>query len=158
MFDEAVKFVLEQEGGLVGDPNDPGGLTKYGISSKTFPKLDIRNLTEADAIAIYKREYWERCQCDQLPGPIAILVFDAAVHQGAGAGIRMLQAALGVAVDGVIGPKTITAAKSRQPKGLIAEVVAQRMNAYGTNRKFSIYGLGWSRRLAKAHQLALQGA
>jgi lysozyme family protein len=82
-------------------------------------------------------------------------VFDAAVHQGVAAAIRMLQAALGVNVDGVIGTKTISEANAQQLIVLVSEVVAQRMVQYGRNPKFSMYGLGWSRRLARAHQAAL---
>lgn len=158
MFEEAVKFVLEAEGGLVDDPRDPGGLTNFGISIKAFPNVDIRNLTVDTATAIYKKEYWDKCKCDQLPGPVAFLVFDAAVNQGAGAAARALQAALGVGVDGVIGTNTIAAAQGKDATGLAAEVVARRIVAYGNDPKFATYGLGWSRRLARAHQLALQGA
>ena len=158
MFEAAVKFVLETEGGLVDDPRDTGGLTNFGISIKAFPNVDIRNLTAATAADIYKNEYWDHCKCDQLPGPVAVLVFDAAVNQGAGAAVRMLQAALGVGVDGVIGTKTLAAARKKDAKGLAAEVVAQRMVTYAKNPNFALYGLGWSRRLARAHQVALQTA
>ena len=48
-FDLAINYVLENEGGVVDDPNDPGGLTNFGISQKQYPDLDIRDLTRDQA-------------------------------------------------------------------------------------------------------------
>jgi hypothetical protein len=81
-FDKAVRFVLRAEGGLVEHPADPGGLTKYGISKRTYPTLDIANLTEAEAIDIYYRDYWTAVGCDDLRYPLDIIVFDSAVNCG----------------------------------------------------------------------------
>ena len=77
-------FVLSAEGGLVDDGSDPGGLTKFGISQRAYPNLDIRELTIEGAKALYRKDYWNRFSCDKLPPGIALLVFDAAVNQGAG--------------------------------------------------------------------------
>ncbi len=155
-FEAAIEFVLEREGGLVDDPNDSGGLTNYGISQRAYPRLDIRNLTRADAVQIYRSDYWLRCRCDELPAPLALLVFDSAVNQGPDAAIRALQAALGTTSDGVMGPQTITAAGIVALNRSIPELVARRMYAYGKNSKFVLDGLGWSRRLALAYQAALK--
>src|SRR5207302_958519 len=57
-FDKAIGTVLEHEGGYSFDPNDPGGETKYGISRKAYPGLDVKALTLDQAKAIYKRDYW----------------------------------------------------------------------------------------------------
>src|SRR5690606_28008981 len=54
-FRRAVEVVLKHEGGYVNNPSDPGGETKYGISKRSYPELDIANLTQEDAIAIYYR-------------------------------------------------------------------------------------------------------
>jgi lysozyme family protein len=156
-FDSAVEFVLSHEGGLVNDVHDPGGLTRYGISQRAYPDLDIRNLTKDDAMQIYRTDYWDRCRCDELPAGLAILLFDSAVNQGPTAAIRMLQQALRVSADGVIGPVTLAAAQGAT-KATICEYVARRANTYGLNPNFTRYGLGWSRRLAACHQLALEDA
>src|SRR5581483_11873606 len=103
-FQAAVDFVLAAEGGIVDDPSDPGGLTRFGISQRAYPNLDIRRLTLADAKALYRKDYWDACSCDKLPPGIAFVVFDAAVNQGVSASIRMLQRAVSVKEDGVIGP------------------------------------------------------
>ena len=60
----AINHTLELEGGYVNDPNDSGGQTKYGISKKAYPDLDIPNLTIAQAMEIYRKDYWDRCKCD----------------------------------------------------------------------------------------------
>ena len=48
-FDQVIDRVLAHEGGYVNDPDDPGGETKYGISKKAYPKIDIKNLTKEEA-------------------------------------------------------------------------------------------------------------
>jgi lysozyme family protein len=93
-FQKAIDFVLKWEtmGGRVimtDKSEDPGGLTKYGISQKAYPQLDIAALTMADAIDIYKRDYWERCNCDILTYPLDVAVFNFAVTSGAGTARRI---------------------------------------------------------------------
>jgi hypothetical protein len=81
-WDKAIEFVLQEEGGYVNDPADPGGETNYGISKRAYPDVDIRSLTRNAAIEIYKKDYWEKAGCDSLPSPIDICVFDTAVNMG----------------------------------------------------------------------------
>ena len=45
-FEDAIEFVLLHEGGYSWDPKDPGGETRFGISKKSYPNLNIKNLTE----------------------------------------------------------------------------------------------------------------
>jgi lysozyme family protein len=154
-FETAMNFVLSAEGGLVDDGSDPGGLTKFGISQRGYPNLNIRALTIEDARTLYRKDYWNRCSCDELPAGVALLVFDAAVNQGAGASIRMLQSSLNILEDGVIGRTTLSAVKAQATAFIIAEIVARRSVAYAFSPLISKDGLGWFRRLAKVHQLAL---
>lgn len=81
-FPEALKFVLEREGGYVNDPADPGGETKYGISKKAYPNVDIRNLTPELAGTIYQNDYWGPSGCEHLTPGMALVVFDSAVNVG----------------------------------------------------------------------------
>jgi lysozyme family protein len=81
-FERAFKFAISAEGGYVNDPDDPGGETKFGISKRAYPSVDIAALTAEQAKEIYRRDYWERAGCDALKWPLNILVFDAAVNQG----------------------------------------------------------------------------
>lgn len=153
-FERAAAFVMDMEGGYVNDPNDPGGETKYGISKHAYPNEDIPNLTRDQASAIYLRDYWTPCRCDLLPTGVDLLVFDAAVNQGKDRAVKMLQAAVHVAQDGVIGPDTVNAARGAG-SSLLAEYAAQRMAAYGAIPQFARYGLGWARRLMKALVIAV---
>ena len=79
---DAISRVIQREGGYVNDPDDIGGETNFGISKRAYPKLDIANLTEAEAARIYKRDYWDRINADKLPANIREMAFDAAVNQG----------------------------------------------------------------------------
>ena len=52
LFDIAIDFVLSQENGLADDPKDPGGITNFGISLRSYPDLGadgIRSLTRSAA-------------------------------------------------------------------------------------------------------------
>lgn len=83
-FQQAVTFVLNQEGGYVDNPRDPGGETNFGISKREYPWLDIPNLTREDAVRIYYADYWRKSGADQLPMPLALVVLDTAVNLGVG--------------------------------------------------------------------------
>ena len=145
-FERAVEVVLELEGGLSDDPHDAGGLTKHGISQKAYPDLDIRALTREQAIDIYRRDYWDACKCSLLPWPWQLFVFDAAVNQGARTAIQMLQRTLGVADDGIIGPKTLAAVERASPERALRYMVSRLMR-YEALSGWGHYGAGWAYRL-----------
>jgi lysozyme family protein len=146
-FDAAVGFVLSHEGGYSNDAHDPGGETRYGISKRAYPDEDIAGLTVERARAIYRADYWDRCKCDALPGPVALLVFDSAVNQGATTAIQMLQRAVGVVADGIIGPVTLAAVSAQNGRELVVHVAAERGYRYGRTGTFQRFGRGWMRRL-----------
>lgn len=81
-FDRAVDFVLKHEGGYVNDPRDPGGETKYGISKRAYPMLNIKDLSVEDAKLIYEKDYWLKAGCDKLEWPLCLVHFDTAVNMG----------------------------------------------------------------------------
>ena len=143
-FDRAVALVLKHEGGYVNDPRDPGGETRYGISKRAYPDVDILRLTEDEAKAIYKRDYWDKLRTDEIPEQLAICLFDAAVNMGRERAIRLLQRACGVAQDGVMGGNTIAAAnRLTEP---VVRFSAERVIAYTGTRGFDTFGKGWLRR------------
>lgn len=124
-FLQAVEVVLAHEGGYVNDPRDPGGETKYGISKRSYPHLDIANLTREDAIAIYYRDWWQRYGYGRLQDEaIATKLLDMAVNMGPATAHRLLQEVLvflgyDIAVDGIIGPQTVGATNKADPKRLL---------------------------------------
>lgn len=89
-FPAAVDFVLKWEGGYTNDPNDPGGETHWGISKRSYPMLDIKNLSRNGAITIYRQDYWEPIGADALDPPMALCAFDAAVNCGVGRSAKWL--------------------------------------------------------------------
>lgn len=147
-FDTCFEKVIGYEGGYTLDLKDPGGETNWGISKRAYPSLDIKNLTQADAKAIYKRDYWDRAQCDKLPASLAMIVFDAAVNSGIGQSIRFLQRAVGVADDGVLGPLTLAAISRMDTESLCARFLGQRLDFLTKLSTWDYFGKGWSRRIA----------
>lgn len=109
-FEKIVNKVIQNEGGYVNDPDDPGGETKYGISKKYHPSEDIFNLTKTRAKEIYYAKYWIPSRCSDLPENIRYLHMDTAVHMGNVTAIKLLQKTIGVKIDGVFGEKTKRAA------------------------------------------------
>lgn len=148
-FDRAVQIVLAKEGVLSNDANDPGGLTKYGISKTAYPNLDIANLTVDQAIAIYERDYWAKVRGDELPWIFALPLFDSAVNQGVGAAVKFFQAALKVSVDGDFGPATMAAATKAaagDPTSVLVALMTQRISAYTQLNTWPNFGRGWTSR------------
>lgn len=132
-FDNAVRQVIAREGGskLTNDPNDRGGLTKYGISKRAYPDLDIQNLTETQAIGIYKRDYWDALKLDDVRDPlIAAAIFDTAVNMGATTAARLAQSLAGAPVDGKIGPVSIAGINRSEPMIFLPMFVIARIERY----------------------------
>ena len=136
-FEKSVEFLKDLEGGYVCDPNDPGGETKYGISKRAYPHLDIRNLTWEQAKAIYKKDYWDKVHCDELPLGVDHIVFDICVNSGASAAGKALQKAINtnnckdvLVVDGKIGPATIAAVNNEIVADIVTIMLAQRETFY----------------------------
>lgn len=163
-FDYCMKIVFAHEGGEVDDPRDPGGHTNMGITQATLNRArktlqglpaSVSDLTRHDCTRIYEALYWRPVRGDELPLPLALLTFDACVNQGEGDAKRFLQQAVGVKVDGAIGPKTLAAAQ-RSGRPAIEELAARRMHDYMLLDKLDdTFGLGWSRRLCHVYGEAL---
>lgn len=160
-FDRLIGAVLEHEGGLADDPDDPGGITKYGISLRSYPHLGrdgIRNLTIPQARDIYYRDWWTQLRCGGLRDDrVAGKLLDTAVNVGAKTGVRILQRALSdtgqrVAIDGKIGPQTIGAANRADPDALLMAMRRLQAEHYEAlikrNPKREKYRRGWMKRAA----------
>jgi lysozyme family protein len=117
-FLRCIEFVLGHEGGYVNDVQDPGGETRYGISKRSFPNVDINNLTLNAAKEIYFIHWWDRYGYENIGNErIAEKVLDLSVNMGQSAAVRHLQNALNVfdkhlEVDGSMGQKTFFAVNS----------------------------------------------
>lgn len=85
---QALQFVALHEwgnrpdGGYSNNPTDPGGETKFGISKRAHPNVDIANLTAEQALDIYQNDYWTPLGGDNIPIPTCVVAFDTAVNCG----------------------------------------------------------------------------
>lgn len=138
-----IKTILDLEGGYVWDPRDPGGETKYGISKRSYPNVDIKNLTETGAENIYLRDYWKKVSANSLLPPLDLYVFDAAVNQGVKTAIHLLQSVCGVPITGVMDSQTLAASRTILPNRYLQE----RAVLYSRNSNWTTYGTGWLNRL-----------
>lgn len=161
IFDQAISFVLDYEGRVYeNDPNDPGGGTKFGISSNAYPDLDIINLTEDQAKEIYKRDFWDACNCDGMPPKMAFAVFDCAVNQGVGKAKRILQESLGLTPDGVFGAQTMFAvskAGMNQLKSFLARRIVSYMDIIANNTRLRVFEMNWAYRVIKLSEILFRG-
>lgn len=109
-FEDAIMYALHDEvggdmmnGGYTNDPADPGGETKWGISKRVYPNVDIKNLTLDGAKAIYLRDFWRFSGINNQR--VATKVFDHYVNRKAT--IKQAQVACGTHdVDGIYGGNT----------------------------------------------------
>lgn len=147
-FDVAINRVLSSEGGYVNNPADPGGETKWGISKRSYPMLDIATLTREDAIEIYKHDFWVAGQMDKMPDAVAFNALDFAVNSGIQTALRKLQEAIGVADDGHIGPVTMAAMQAMAPHDLAVKYIAARLKFMAKLKAWDTFGRGWANRIA----------
>lgn len=89
-FQTAMKFISKWEwmdrpdGAYTNDKLDPGGETRFGISKRANPELDIQNLTLQDALDCYYKQYWLKFGLDSLDFPFSVAVFDSFVQHRPG--------------------------------------------------------------------------
>lgn len=169
-FDACLAAVFGHEGGFANDPQDPGGATMMGITRATLAEwrgrpvteAEVRALTRREAAEIYRARYWNVLRCDELPPGMDLMVFDFGVNAGPRAGARMLQRAVGAVADGVIGPRTLAAARAVDAATALERMAQLRREHYLALSTFPRFGRGWLRRtdevLAQAHSMAAAAA
>jgi lysozyme family protein len=135
-FLKAFEYLLKHEGGYVNDKADPGGETNFGISKRSYPNLDIKNLTLDKAKEIYYRDFWLKGKYEQIEDEnIAIKLFDLSVNMGINQANKLIQRALratGVSVfeDGIIGSVTLKAINKTDQTDLLAALKAEAAGHY----------------------------
>lgn len=161
-FAMALAEVLKHEGGYVDHPHDPGGATNRGVTIGTLSawlgrpatKAEVKALTVEAVTPIYRKNYWDAVQGDELPPGVALMVFDLAVNSGPGRAANFLQEAVGVTVDGRIGPVTVAKANALPAIDTINKLRERRERFYRGLSTFPTFGTGWLRRLADVTALA----
>jgi lysozyme family protein len=148
--DFAVAFdrLIGHEGGYTPGVGDPGGETNWGISKRSYPHVDIKNLTRYGASVIYRSDFWNRIHADELHDGVAFQAFDMAVNSGIETTVRYLQKAAGVADDGHWGPVTRAAVAAMSETDLIMRFNALRLDFMTRLSVWPQFGRGWARRIA----------
>tara|TARA_B100002049_G_scaffold235412_2_gene219744 strand:- start:763 stop:1356 length:594 start_codon:yes stop_codon:yes gene_type:complete len=164
-FAECILTVLYLEGGLRADgglndiASDRGGLTKYGISQRAYPNLDIQNLTLAHAVRLYHRDYWRAMLCEQCPANVAFMLLDGAVQHGAPSMTQLTQRLVNSKPDGRMGPKTLAEILERPSLSLTVLLSVNRGRKYAricandSSQKANLEG--WYNRLAHVTEFAV---
>ena len=158
-FDECLKMLLHHEGGYVNHPSDPGGETNLGVTKKVYQEWggtkDMKDLTVEDVAPIYKKNYWDRCKCDDLESGVDCVVFDWAVNSGTGRSAKAIQKICGATQDGAIGPKTLALIGKQDTQYVIEEFGKVRQDFYESLKTFDTFGKGWTRRNKETTEKAL---
>lgn len=165
-FARALSLVLVHEGGFVNHKADPGGATNRGITIGTYRRYinrngtvaDLRNITDAQVATVYRRHYWEAVRANELPDGVDYAVFDFAVNSGPSRAAKYLQGVVGAKQDGLVGPATIAATRSKMPATVIHEICDRRMAFLRGLKTFATFGRGWTNRVTDVRKHALDMA
>ncbi len=161
-----IPLTLAHEGGFVDHKSDPGGATNRGITIGTYrnfidPKgtvSDLKALTEAQAVKVYKSQYWDAVRADDLPNGVDYAVFDFAVNSGPFRAATYLQEIVGAAPDGKIGPNTLAKVAAMDAAWIVNQLCNDRMSFLRRLSTFSTFGKGWTRRVSDVRSASLADA
>lgn len=157
-FEDAIGFILKHEGGLVNNPADPGGLTNFGISKRWADSqgicLDIANLTQDEAKALYKEYFWNPLFDSIISQEVGGKILDLTVNMGAKQANKLAQRACEgkCLVDGQLGPKTILAINSIPPDLYLTAICSLQADFYhalvAQKPQLGVFLKGWLKRSA----------
>jgi lysozyme family protein len=177
ILDDMITDILDREGRVYENhPNDRGGPTKFGITLGRLQQergratwQDVRDLTEAEARAIYKNAYYDRPKIERLPDELEAAVFDFYVNSGTWA-IKKLQQMLNqlgfkCAIDGGIGPETVRqsyACLAKYDAGSVLKLYFEIRREFfrsivRSNPTQSVFLKGWLNRVDKLEKQVLEG-
>jgi lysozyme family protein len=157
-FDYAIDIVLKHEGGsaISNHSADPGGLTRYGISQRSYPNVNIRNLTLEKAKDIYYRDYWVKGRYNKINHKkLSAKVFDAAVNMGNKQANKLIQRACltagkSLVVDGMLGKKSFKAINECDGDLLLAVFKSEMASYYrlliARRPSLAVFKNGWKKR------------
>ncbi len=135
-FLDTLDFTLKWEGGFSNDPLDPGGATNFGIVQTEYDAFrkrlglslqSVELIERKEVLSIYQSNYWLAGDCDKLLQPLDLGHFDTCVNFGPFHAAKFLQQALSVEPDGSIGPQTLAAAASADPKTVASTICDERI-------------------------------
>ena len=162
-YDKCLETILHHEGGYVNHPKDPGGETNLGVTKRVYQEhggtKDMKDLLVEDVAPIYKKGYWDKMKCDDIPSGLDLCLFDFGVNAGPGRAAKFLQQMIGTTVDGGIGPNTLAKLEEYIRENGEHEAVNKyqemRQKYYEQLSTFATFGRGWTRRVQETTKLAL---
>ena len=162
-YDKCLETILHHEGGYVNHPKDPGGETNLGVTKRVYQEhggtKDMKDLLVEDVAPIYKKGYWDKMKCDDIPSGLDLCLFDFGVNAGPGRAAKFLQQMIGTTVDGGIGPNTLAKLEEYIRENGEHEAVNKyqemRQKYYEQLSTFDTFGKGWTRRVQETTKLAL---
>jgi len=165
-WEQCFNLVIKNEGGYVNNPADPGGATNLGCTKSAWEDYvghevsidDIKALTPNDVMPLYKEKYWDTVKGDDLPMGVDYAVFDFAINSGPSRAAKTLQSVLGVDVDGQIGPATLDAIETANPREVVTSVCEARLSFLQSLPTYANFGRGWSRRVSEVENTAFNMA
>lgn len=169
VFEVALAYLLQNEGSVfVSDPLDHGGPTRFGITQATLSAhmgrpasvAEVQNIDPQTVSSIYRMNYWTPIRGDKIQAQgVATALLDLAALTGPSMAVKMMQAAVKVTADGLMGPLTLAAINSAQPQSVLVAFSHGACNYFAqivlrdpTQVKFLS---GWQLR---AHKMLLAGA
>ncbi len=172
---DAIKKVLEHEGGYIFHEADRGGPTNFGVTIATYNQYmsaklgkpysatidEIKNMSPSVAIDIYKKLYWDKIQGDKIKKyTVALAIFDQAINRGVSSAVKQAQRVIKkldplgfakISEDGVMGPASLTALNSIAEKPFIDSYLQESklfyQNLVQKNPSQQVFLTGWLNRL-----------
>lgn len=162
-FERSLSLVLRHEGGWADHPRDPGGATMKGITLATYrawlgrnvTKAELRGISDEAVASIYRANYWNPVNGDNLPAGLDYAVFDYGVNSGPARAAKALQKIVGTTADGIIGPATLTAIVRHGVQNAILDLCDQRLAWLKRLKTWPTFGRGWQRRVTEVERDAL---
>jgi lysozyme family protein len=163
-YSKALEFVLKSEGLWSDNIKDPGGATMKGITLQVYrdwkknpdiTKEQLKNISDQEVHDLYQQLYWNKIYADSLPTGIDYALFDASVNMGVLRSTKLIQEAIGVNADGVMGPKSLSAIQACNPKDLLEKFSAVKEDFYKALKLFPVFGKGWLNRVAEVKKNAI---
>lgn len=169
----ALAFTLKEEGAYANHPADRGGATMRGVRQDTYdsyrkslhlPRVDVREITDAEVTDLYFTRYWRPAGCDVMAeggaARLALLHFDSAVNHGVGRAVLFLQRCLNVAPDGAFGPVTnaaLTRELGRQGEDAVLDAYLLRRSVFyrqivERDPTQAVFAKGWAHRLERVRR------
>jgi lysozyme family protein len=149
-FDDAFDALIGNEGGYSNNPKDPGGETMWGVTARVARSYGyvgpMKDLPRDTAKAIAKKLYWDPLSLDSFDPRVAFQIFDA--NYNGGHPVIWMQGAAGSPVDGLIGPKTISAVQAVDPLRFMMRWNSLRLTYFTSLKTWPDFGKGWARRIA----------